>query len=369
MIRLCLCLALVGFAHEMLPLAAVEAKDRDSSSAADTDSDHRGEVAENAKATRPAKPSIKPGISPDPAIELLEPRIYRLKIVVRAEAPEDAESRNVVIVAPIPMDWAEQRARLIGSPKVTQGGKYTETVKRGQCATMKFTIPSIAAGESAGVELLYEITRWRMQFDYPTEELDLPHGAPPDVRDQFVKNDAPGLEMKHPKIVGLTRELEKKHAGERPWDLVKGFWQWTRDHVEFKNGNFRGALFAIEQKCGDCEEMSALFVSMCRLSGVIARSVWVEGHNYPEFYLVDSHGKGHWIPAQVVGPPWFGEMTEYRPIFQKGDRFYDPFQRQHVRYTPQTLKADGKVKPKFTVEHLILADSDINGPTYENSRE
>ena len=324
--------------------------------------------ADGDRATK--RSSIKPGVSPDPAIELLEPRTYRLKIVVRVESPEDAESRNVVVVAPIPMDWPEQRARPIGSPKFTPGSRYSESVKRGQCATMKLTIPTIAAGESAGVELLYEITRWRMQFNYPAEELELPRGAPPDVRDQFIRNDAPGLEMKHPKIVGLTRELEKEHDGDRPWELVKGFWQWTRDNVEFKNGDFRGALFAVEQKCGDCEEMSALFVSMCRLSGVFARSVWVEGHNYPEFYLVDSKGTGHWIPAQVVGPPWFGEMTEYRPIFQKGDRFYDPFHRQYVRYTPQTMKVpDGKVKPKLTVEHLILADSDINGPTYENSRD
>lgn|SRR5487761_1346988 len=324
--------------------------------------------AESQVADRAAKPAfVKPGVSPDPAIELLEPRTYRLKIVVRVEAPEDDDSRNVVVVAPIPLDWPEQRARPIGKPKVTQGGKYAETVKRGQCATMKFTIPTIAAGESAGVELLYEITRWRMRFASPTDELDLPHGAPAEVREQFT-GPAPGLEMKHPKIVDLTRTLEKEHAGDRAWDLVKGFWTWTRDNVEFKNGDFRGALFAVEQQCGDCEEMSALFVSMCRLSGVIARSVWVEGHNYPEFYLVDSKRRGHWIPAQVVGPAWFGEMTEYRPIFQKGDRFYDPFQRQYVRYTPQTLRADGKVKPKFTVEHQILADSDINGPTYENSK-
>jgi transglutaminase-like putative cysteine protease len=316
-----------------------------------------------------AKPSaVKPGVSPDPAIELLEPRTYRLKIVLRVEAPEDSDSRNVVVVAPIPMDWPEQKARLIGAPKLTQGGKYSETVKRGQCATMKYTIPLIAAGESASVELLYEITRWRMHFAYPTDELNMPRGAPADVRDQFT-GLAPGLEMKHPKIVDLTRDLEKEHAQDRPWDRVKGFWQWTRDNVEFQNGDFRGALFAIEHRCGDCEEMSALFVSMCRLSGVVARSVWVEGHNYPEFYLVDTKGKGHWIPAQVVGPAWFGEMTEYRPIFQKGDRFYDPFQRQYVRYTPQTMKADGAVQPKFTVDHQILADSDINGPTYENSRD
>jgi transglutaminase-like putative cysteine protease len=312
--------------------------------------------------------AVKPGVSPDPAIELLEPRTYRLKLVVKVQAPEESDSRNVVVVAPIPMDWPEQKARMIGTPKFTQGGKYSETVKRGQCATMKYTIPTIAAGESAGVELLYEITRWRMHFAHPTDELDFPRSAPSEVRDQFT-GLAPGLEMKHPKIVDLTRNLEKEHAGDRPWDLVKGFWQWTRDNVDFKNGDFRGALFAIEQHCGDCEEMSALFVSMCRLSGVIARSVWVEGHNYPEFYLLDAKGKGHWIPAQVVGPPWFGEMTEYRPIFQKGDRFYDPFQRQYVRYTPQTMKADGKVQPAFTVEHQILADSDINGPTYENSRE
>ena len=367
-----LSIALTVLACCITPLAAMERAKATSSASSESETDVPGD-AQKAKPDADQKPAaagaIKPGVSPDPAIDLLEPRTYRLKIVAKVEAPEDDDCRNVVLVAPIPMDWPEQRARRIGSPKFTAGARYAETVKRGQCATMKLTVPMIRAGESAGVELLYEITRWRMQFVAPTDELTLPHGPPAEVRDQFARDDAPGLEMKHPKIVGLTRELQKEHAGENPWNLVKGFWQWTRDNVDFKNGDFRGALFAIEQHCGDCEEMSALFVSMCRLSGVVARSVWVEGHNYPEFYLLDSKGRGHWIPAQVVGPAWFGEMTEYRPILQKGDRFYDPFHRHLVRYTPQTVKGDGKVNPKFTVEHLILADSDINGPTYENSRE
>lgn len=345
---------------------SVAASNARSDSANDADEHANAEPDEHAHAARaPGKAAP----NSDPALELAEPRTYRLKIVVRVEAPSDSESRNVVVVAPIPMDWPEQRVRQIGSAKFTAGGKYNTTVKAGQCATMKYTIPRIPAGESAGVELLYEITRWRMEFHYPTDELELPHSVPAEVRDQFLRADAPGLEMKHPKIVNLARELEQQHAGDNAWDLVKGFWQWTRDNVDFKNGDFRGALFALEQKCGDCEEMSALFVSMCRLSGVYARSVWVEGHNYPEFYLVDKTGRGHWIPAQVLGPPWFGEMTEYRPIFQKGDRFFDPFHKHIVRYTPQTMKADGKVQPKFSVDHLILADSDINGPTYENSRE
>ncbi len=114
--------------------------------------------------------------------------------------------------------------------------------------------------------------------------------------------------------------------------------------------------------------MSALFISLVRLNGGIARTVWVEGHDYPEFYLVDKAGKGHWIPVQVVGPPWFGEITEYRPIFQKGDRFYDPFQKQQVRYVPHTVKADGAYPPKLKIEHQIIADSDINGPGYTNTK-
>lgn len=318
------------------------------------------------KSTAEGRPAAQSRASTDPAIELTAPRTYQLKMIVRVEAPKESASKNVVVVAPIPMDWYEQKVRLLDR-KYTEGGKYREQTKRGQCSTMKFQVPRIEAGESASVELLYEITRWRMQFNLPGDSLDFPKAPPADIRDQYAKQP-PGLEMKHPKIVSLAAELEKEHAADGPWEMVKGFWQWTRDNVDFKNGDFRGALFAIEQHCGDCEEMSALFVSMCRLSGVVARSVWVEGHNYPEFYLLDSHGKGHWIPAQVVGPAWFGEMTEYRPIFQKGDAFYDPFHRKYVRYTPQTVRADGESEPKLTVEHQILADSDINGPTYENSK-
>ena len=85
-------------------------------------------------------------------------------------------------------------------------------------------------------------------------------------------------------------------------------------------------------------------------------------------YLVDKKGQGHWIPAQVVGPPWFGEIMEYRPIFQKGDRFYDPFQRQYLRYVPHTVKGEGNPQPKVRFDHIIIADSDINGPTYNNPR-
>ncbi|HWA97604.1 MAG TPA: transglutaminase-like domain-containing protein [Pirellulales bacterium] len=299
----------------------------------------------------------------DEALELLDPRTYRLRVGVKIEAPDGA-AKDVVAIFPIPIEWPEQRLRVL-SEKASSGMKVFETIHKGQVGMIRVTVPMIAKGGSASFERLYEITRYRTEFKLAPDALSLAKQPPGDLRDALTK-PAPGIETDHPKISDLARDLGHEPA-DVSWDLIKRFWQWTRDNVKFQNGDFRGALFAVENGCGDCEEMSALFIGLCRLNGGLARTVWVEGHDYPEFYMLDKKGRGHWIPAQVVGPPWFGEITEYRPIFQKGDRFYDPFQKQYVRYAPQTVRADGGGSPpKLTVIHDIIADSDINGPTYEN---
>jgi hypothetical protein len=322
--------------------------------------------AAGAPAAKKRVPAATQNIKKDSALEVTDPRTYRLRVVIRVDAP-DGSANNVVAVGPIPMEWPEQKIRML-SQKVTSGATVTESVLKGQAALLKMKVNTIPKGESASVERLYEVTRYRTHFLLSPEDLNLPRGIPREMREQF-SGPAPGLEMSHPKIIELAESLRKETDGAVPWDTVKNFWSWTRENVKFENGDFRGALFAVENKCGDCEEMSALFVSLCRLSGVTARTVWVEGHDYPEFYLTDSKGKGHWIPAQVVGPAWFGEMAEYRPIFQKGDRFYDPFQKQYVRYVPHTVRADGaSAQPKLTVEHQIIADSDINGPSYNSAK-
>ena len=314
------------------------------------------------------EPAEKPAPSAGPAevrgpLELIEPRIYRLRVATRIEAP-DGPINNVVAIAPFPLEWPEQKLKLL-SEKVTPGAKLTEQVFRGQAGLMRLSVSTIAKGEAAGVERLYEVTRYRTRFTLPPEELKPARSVPAELREQLT-SAAPGIETSDPRMIELAASL--RNDQQLAWDRVRSIWRWTRDNVKFQNGDFRGALFAIEERCGACEEMSALFIGLLRLNGLQGRTVWVEGHDYPEFYLIDKKGKGHWIPAQVVGPEWFGEMTEYRPIFQKGDRFYDPFQKQYVRYVPHTVKADGKFSPKLVIEHQIIADSDINGQLYTNPR-
>ena len=84
----------------------------------------------------------------------------------------------------------------------------------------------------------------------------------------------------------------------------------------------RVACKQLDDGVGDCEELSSLFIAICRAAGVPARAVWIPGHTYPEFYLVDEQGEGHWYPCQIAGAGHdFGRMPESKPILQKGDRF------------------------------------------------
>ena len=343
----------------------VEATAADSKPAFEqSEEDSADPKAKGATAKPRATPKDRYAI-PDPSLELADPRTYKLKVLIRIEAVDGAV-RNVVATGPIPMNWPEQQVRLI-SEKKSPGSRVSEQVMKGQAALIKFQVPQSAQGGSAFIERIYEITRFRTKFTIPGDTLKFSRATPAELKDQLA-GIAPGVEIQNPKMIGLAEALRTSTQEAGAWETVKSFWSWTRDNVKFENGDFRGAMHAIEQRCGDCEEMSALFVGLCRLSNIPARTVWVHSHDYPEFYLLDQEGKGHWIPAQVLGPPWFGEITEYRPILQKGDRFYDPLQKDYVRYVPQTVKGSDGHEPKVEFRHEVIADSDINGPSYNNSK-
>ena len=123
-------------------------------------------------------------------------------------------------------------------------------------------------------------------------------------------------------------------------------------------------MHALSTGVGDCEELTSLFIALCRQHGIPARSVWVDGHTYPEFYLVDGQGVGEWFPCQAAGDRAFGSLPAMRPILQKGDRFQIPrlFRRprgpaearyigEHLRAVPGTA---GATQPRFRFVREIV---------------
>ena len=163
----------------------------------------------------------------------------------------------------------------------------------------------------------------------------MPKKAPRDTKRWL--NSSPYIDTRDSKIKSLAKEKFRSLEGEGAWKQVEGLYELVRELVEYKEGKIKTASKALRDGEGDCEELTSLFIAMCRVNRVPARMVWIPDHCYPEFYLEDAKGKGHWMPCQAAGTRAFGEMPEMRPILQKGDNFKVPEKSKPQRYVAEFM--------------------------------
>jgi hypothetical protein len=163
----------------------------------------------------------------------------------------------------------------------------------------------------------------------------LPKKIPRDVRKYLAAS--PYIETRHNDIRDKAKELIAG-SEESAWRQVEIMYDWVRDNVKYQDGKLKGALAALRDGTGDCEELTSLFIAFCRVNKIPARTVWVPGHCYPEFYLEDAEGEGYWFPCQAAGTRAFGSMPDQRPILQKGDNFTVPEIKKPQRYVAEFLQ-------------------------------
>lgn len=245
---------------------------------------------------------------------------------------------------PVPMEWPEQEVRVVDED-VSPSAKIKYRTIDGTVKLMVVKIRRLPAGQKASALVTFEITH-RPQL-------------PPETTDEYVFADtkklprdvrrylgtSPYIDSKHAKIRKLAKEIgtDEKTA----WEQVEAVYDWVRDKIKYKRGSIKSTLAALKDGTGDCEEMTSLLIAICRAKGIPARTVWVEGHCYPEFYLEDAKGKGHWFPCQVAGSRSFGGIPETRPIWQKGDNFRSlDKSRKRVRYLHEFMIVPAKTQPQ-----------------------
>lgn len=239
--------------------------------------------------------------------------------------------------APVPVDWPEQSVKVVNeetTPFVRQFGyRMVDTVKQ-----MLVQIPQLPAGQEARALVTVEITRHTQKAPEDTSIYRLPKKLPLEVKKYL--GDSPYIETRHAKIRALAKELTKE---EKPaWETVEGIYDVVREKVKYQEGPLKGAIRALQDGTGDCEELSSLFIAICRAANIPARTVWVPGHCYAEFYLEDEDGNGYWFPCQPAGAREFGGISETRPILQKGDDFRVPERpRDRQRYVAEFLTGRG----------------------------
>jgi len=241
---------------------------------------------------------------------------YRVGLRVVAET---GPCRDVYATLPVPTDWPEQQVRLVDEDTSTDIRRLRFRDVPGAARQLIVEIPSLPAGREARALLTYEIVRSAILAPAETAGLRPPPRTDRSLRAFF--GPSPYIESRHPAIVRLAREVT---AGRRDWAAVEAIYDAVRERVEYRNGELKGAARALADGWGDCEELTCLFIAMTRSCGIPARTVWVEGHCYPEFHLVGTDGTGSWYPCQAAGSRAFGSMPDRLPILQKGDSFRDP---------------------------------------------
>jgi hypothetical protein len=253
--------------------------------------------------------------------------------------------KNVHGYAPIPIDWPEQQVSIVNE-EFPASAKVEYEMREGTAKVMTIKIPRLEANQELKIIATVEIRRNAILPPEDTDLYVLPNAKklPPDMRRYLMPS--PLIESTDPKIKSLAKEIfeklktDKEAANEevKAWDKVEAYYDWVREHVKYQPGDIKGALAALKDETGDCEELASLFIALCRAGEIPARTVWIPGHCYAEFYLEDKDGKGHWFPCQSAGPKEFGGINETRPILQKGDNFKPhPGQKKHQRYLAEFL--------------------------------
>jgi hypothetical protein len=248
---------------------------------------------------------------------------------------------HIVATAPVPTDWPEQRVS-IAKEDVSSAVKsvtYRNITGGGGLKQMVVEIPQLPPGVEAHALVTFELARSTLAAPSDTSIFKVPKKV-----DRGLSLDlgpSPYIESRHPKIVSAAKEAVADK--DTDWQKVEAIYDWVREHVTYSSGELKGAARALYEKKGDTDELTSLFIAMCRANKIPARTVFVPGHCYAEFYLLDDDGEGHWFPCQPAGARSFGAIDEVRPILQKGDNFKNPENpKERQRFVTEYFTAAGR---------------------------
>jgi hypothetical protein len=251
--------------------------------------------------------------------------------------------RGITATLPVPIDWPEQEVRIVEEEVSPFCDKLDYRMVAGTVRQMLVKIPMLPAGEEARVVVTFEVTRRSLLPPDDTSIYTFPDSKKLDKQTRPYLGPSPYIESRHARVRSLVKEILKEHADETAWQQVEALYDWVCDNIEPSKTPvpLKGAVRALKDKNGDCEDLSSLFIALCRASNIPARTVWIPGHCYPEFYLLDDEGQGHWFPCETHGARAFGGIPEHRPIFQKGDNFRTPERsRDQQRYVAEFMTGE-----------------------------
>ncbi len=247
----------------------------------------------------------------------LEPRSFELSIGIELQGTGDAN--GVMASTPVPLELGEQKVEDVRI--ITEGCQAEIRRLAPEAGQLFLAAAEIAPGQTILAKAIYTLLLYKQYHGYEKAQFPAKQVVPPKALRLYL-GDSPGIQTRD-KVV---KDLATKVGGQfdHPWDKAKVFHLWVWENIKARIGHYTNVLTALKTRVGDCEERAAVFVALCRTSGIPARLVWLPNHNWAEFYLTNERGEGHWIPAHTSCYSWFGWTGAHELVLQKGDNIRIP---------------------------------------------
>jgi len=267
----------------------------------------------------------------------LEPRHFELSIGVELRGEGDA--LNIEAATPVPLDHPEQK---IDSVRLDTEGCQASFQEVGEGASLLyFSASQIGRGQKIWAIAHYKLTLKKQYLGYAVGHFPAEQPPPPaPIRKQYLQ-ESPGIQTSSPEVRKLLVQLRSQDQ-PHPWRLAERCQAWIAENIQPQVGKFIGVVNSLKARHGDCEEMAAIFVAVCRAAAIPARLVWVPNHNWAEFYLTNHEGTGCWIPVHTACYRWFGWTGVHELVIQKGDRVTPLHERKPQRLLGDWLQWVGK---------------------------
>ena len=269
--------------------------------------------------------------------------------------------RGLFATIPIPMEWHEQKVEVVHreiSPYVRNiRYRFIDRIHAG-VKQLLVTIPNLPAGKTAKAIFVFKVKRnaWEAPADPSKLKIAKRNKIPNSARKHL--GQSPYIQTSHPKIRKAALKIKKASKDKSDWEKIEAYYDWIRKNIVYQEGDLKGALAALQDKTGDCEELTSLFIAFCRNAKIPARTVWIPDHCYAEFFMQDKKGNGYWIPCELTGvSKQFGKINTNYPILQKGDNFKVPEKKRKQRYVAEFLKGKtGGGRPNVKFMRVIIPD-------------
>lgn len=261
---------------------------------------------------------------------------------------------TVVGTAPIPLDWPEQRVKLV-SQDISEGVRVEYRSLDPGLRQMVVRFPKIPDGEELHAILTLQVTKYSLAAPDDFTKFRIPKSPPAAVKKYL--GQSPLIEIQNTKVRGFVKDAlaaaKPEDSELSAWQTVGTLFDAVRAAVKLESRQEMGAANALKEGAAEREDLNALFVAACRIAKIPARMVWVSDDCYTEFFLEDDKGVGHWLPAHVSRRDReLGYVTSQSAILEKGDNF-SVFERKgkQLRFVPEFLRGSssegGKPKVEF----------------------